>query len=265
MHVGGVLRELVAREDGVVGGLRDLVGAQLGDELVLPGVAVLGVVDDLAAHTAVVDHLVDDVGAVDALADAGDAVAFEGGAQLLEQIDLRAFAELVRRFLLELALQVLQLALQLLLVLERLGALGEDGGVLLPLQVLGLALQAHLNLGDALRDSRLLRRLQGCDLALRGGARLLHLGKLGLELGEPGRRRRLGRELGFRTCRLDLLLGCGDRLGAPACSTRPDTARAAWSRSGARRPARSAARTGTVVAHGMHVRLCRLAVGRLEE
>ena len=207
----------------------------------------------------------DDVGAVDALADAGDAVALEGGAELLEQIDLRAFAELVRRFLLELALQVLQLALQLLLVLERLGALGEDGGILLALQVLGLALQALLDLGDALRDSRLLRRLQRRDLALRGGARLLHLGKLGLELGEPGRRRRLGRELGFRTRRLDLLLGGRHRLGAgllqrglvllaplgldPAHDVLRDRLLA----------------QGTVVAHGMHVRLRRLAVGRLEE
>ena len=79
----------------MVGGLRDLVGAQLGDELVLPGVAVLGVVDDLAAHLAVVHHLVDHVGAVDALADADDAVALEGGLELLEQVDLGAFAQLV--------------------------------------------------------------------------------------------------------------------------------------------------------------------------
>ena len=51
-----VLRELVARQDGVVRALRQLVGLQLGGEAVLPGVAVLGVVDDLAAHLAVVDR-----------------------------------------------------------------------------------------------------------------------------------------------------------------------------------------------------------------
>ena len=59
--------------------LRQLVGPQLGGEPVLPGVAVLGVVDDLAAHLAVVDHLVDHVGAVDALGHTLDAVALEGG------------------------------------------------------------------------------------------------------------------------------------------------------------------------------------------
>src|SRR2546430_125054 len=80
MDLALVLRELVARQDGVVRPLRQLVCPQLGGEPVLPGVAVLGVVDDLAAHLVVVDHLVDHVGAVDALGHALDAVAFEGGA-----------------------------------------------------------------------------------------------------------------------------------------------------------------------------------------
>ena len=239
VHLRLVLGEPVARQDGVVGRLRDLVGAQLDDELVLPGVAVLGVVDDLAAHLAVVHHLVDHVGAVDALAHAGDAVALEGGFQLLEQVDLGAFAQLVGGLALELALHVGELRGQL----QHLGLLGQDGAVLLPLQVLLLALHGLQRLGHALLHRRLLLRLQRRHLLPGGGPRLLAWASLAWKSASvavmpPSAACRSSARASATFC-----CGRGRRLGPRLHQRRLVPARAAGPRSCGRCPGRWAART----------------------
>ena len=115
--------------------------------------------------------------------------------------------------LLELALHVLQLGLQLLLVLEGLGALGEHGGVLLALQVLGLAQQALLNLGHALVDRGLLGLLQRRHLLLDVDSRQVRLRQARLDVGQLGQRGLLGLRQDGLPLGGQALAGGGLRLG----------------------------------------------------
>jgi hypothetical protein len=157
-----------------------------------------------------VHHLVDHVGAVDAFGDALDAVALEGRAQLVEEVDLRALAQLVCRLAFELALQVGQLGGEL----QNLLLLGQDGDLLLALQVLLLACKGFLDLGNALFYRSLLFHLQRRDLRGGPGPRLLGLDHPGLHVGEPRHGGGLGLRLSLAARGGDGLLGRHGHLGA---------------------------------------------------
>ena len=129
------------------------------------------------------------------------------------EVDLRALAQLVGGFLLQLALHVLQLGLQLLLVLKGFGTFGEHGSILLALQVLGLAQQALLHLGHALLDRRLLGFLQRRHLLLDVDPCQLRLRQARLDFGELGQRSLLGLRLDGLPLGGDALVGGRIRLG----------------------------------------------------
>src|SRR5262249_56586816 len=99
------------------------------------------------------------------------AVALESIAQLLEQVDLGALAQLMGRFAFKLARQILELLAQSLCLLKCLGPLGEDGCVFLLLE----GCKARLN-------GCILRCLESGYLRLCTGLGLLGLGELPLKV-----------------------------------------------------------------------------------
>ena len=83
-------REPEQREHRVVGAFGDFVLAELRRVLAPPRIAVLGIVDDLAAYLPVADHLVDNVRARETFGDAPDPVALEGAAPKNDAIKMNA-------------------------------------------------------------------------------------------------------------------------------------------------------------------------------
>jgi hypothetical protein len=124
-HLVLVFRELPGRQDRMIGLRRPLVGAELAHEIPLPSLAILRIEDELGDLLAVVHEDVVNVGPGDTFAYALDAVALERSRQFLEQIDLGGFAQVVRLFLFEAALQALHLGIPPLNLGEMLGGSGR--------------------------------------------------------------------------------------------------------------------------------------------
>jgi hypothetical protein len=96
--------KLAGREDGVLGLRRNLVLAELGDIVVSPCLAVLRIVNDLAARLAVVLNDLNDVGPSGPLGYAFDVVGRIFGFEGFEEIDLSAFAQFLSVLLVKAAL-----------------------------------------------------------------------------------------------------------------------------------------------------------------
>lgn len=144
LHVGGKLEE---RENGVLCAFGRLVRAQFAGVFGAPAGTLLGVVDHLTAHLPVLDDLVNDVCAGRAFFDPANAITRECLFQLFAQFQFGAFADHLGTLSLQLPLQLLNCALQLLPFVEGFGLLRQNRRILILDQRLTLFLQAFVQDG----------------------------------------------------------------------------------------------------------------------